>query len=55
MKKEFRMLFWGGGGGLSDILFGSTDKTLGTEYDIYLSCALIVDHVTLLAIFIMKS
>ena len=33
-----------------------TDKTLGTEYDIYLSCALIVDHVTLvlLAIFIMK-
>ena len=39
-----------GGGGISLISYFSTDKTLGTGYDIHLLCAIIADHVTLPAI-----
>ena len=42
------------GEGFSLISYFSTDKTLGTEYDIYLLCAFIADHVTLLAIFLLN-
>ena len=50
MKRKFKRLF--GGRGTSLIFYFSTDKTLGTGYDIYLLCGLIDDHVTLLAIFV---
>ena len=50
MKRKFKRLFWGRG--ISLISYFSTDKTLGTGYDIYLLCGLIDDHVTLLAIFL---
>ena len=49
MKKELKRPFLGGGG-VSLISYFSTDKILGTEYGIHLSCAMIADHVTLLAI-----
>ena len=55
MKKEFKMSFWGRrAGGFSLIYYLSTDTTLVTGYDIHLSCATIADHVTLLAIFLLK-
>ena len=50
MKKEIKRLFWGGG--VSLISYFSTDTTLGTRYGIYLLCALIADHATLLAILV---
>ena len=50
MKKELKRPFFGRGG-VSLISYFSTDKTLGTEYGIHLSCAMIADHVTLLTIF----
>ena len=39
-----------GGGGVYLISPFSADKISETGYDIYLLCAMIVDHVTLLAI-----
>ena len=38
------------GGGVSLTSCFSTDKTLGTGYDIHLLCAMIADHVSLPAI-----
>ena len=40
------------GGGVSLISLFSTDKISETGYDIYLLCAMVADHVTLLAIFL---
>ena len=47
-KKRIKMPFWGRE--VSLICCFSTDKTLGTEYDIHLLCTMIADHVTLPAI-----
>ena len=41
-----------GGRGVSLISLFSTDNISETGYDIYLLCAMIADHVTLLAIFL---
>ena len=50
MKKELKRQFEGRGS-VSLISLFSTDKISETGYDIYLLCAMIADHVTLLAIF----
>ena len=52
MKKRIKKAILGRG--VSLISYFSTDKTLGTGYDIDLLCALIADHVTLLAIFFLN-
>ena len=48
--KRIRNAFLGEGV-VSLIYFFSTDKSLGTRYDIHLLCAMIADHGTVLAIF----
>ena len=54
MKKELKSYFRREGEGVSLIPYFSTDKTLGTGYDMHFLCAMIADHVTLLAIFLLN-
>ena len=51
MKKRIKKAILGEGEVYLISLF-STDKISETGYDIYLLCAMIADHVTLLAIFL---
>ena len=53
MKKRIKKAIFGEGGGVSLTSCFSTDKTLGIGYDIRLLCAMIADHVTLPAIFLL--
>ena len=48
-ENRIKKAIWGEGG-LSLTSCFSTDKTLGTGYDIHLLCAMITDHVILPAI-----
>ena len=51
-EKRIEKAILGEGGGVSLISLFSTDNISKTGYDIYLLCAMIADHVTLLAIFL---
>ena len=54
MKKELKSYFRREGEGVSLIPYFSTDKTLGTGCDMHFLCAMIANHVTLLAIFLLN-
>ena len=53
-EKENKEAIFGGGGGVSLISYFSTDKALGTGCNIHLLCAMIADHVTIHAIFLLN-